>query len=297
MSNLDNQNNTSADTLLYLFSMNSKYCIDLQKQYFTAIHKDYIHPICIDNPEIRNIIVNSDSIRINNVPCFLVISNNNVSIYESDDAFSWIAEFNHKLKSSQESQSSQGYHNDQPSPDQKRSEIADDLLNKENIFGNEKENSSTQDNPKSFLKSALKNSSKTNLTTQDIPISILKTPKEPKKVTIGEGKYVKIIQDLTEFENEDNDVDENNSVNLDEDPSGMNISRETEFDKGGSQTNSKGSSHVQENVNASSASIKKANDLKKMAEEMASARSNYDEQFNKDTNGVVNNRPQDPDIY
>jgi hypothetical protein len=70
--------------LLFLHSKFSKVSQDTLS--FMPDHcRKYFHYISIDNSAIREKIKNSESVKINTVPCIIVVDiNNNVSLYESD---------------------------------------------------------------------------------------------------------------------------------------------------------------------------------------------------------------------
>lgn len=268
------------ETILYFFSANSDNCTDLQQRYFTAEHKDYIHPICVDNPKIKNIITKSPEIKIKYVPCFIRIFGNEnkkeLAKYEADDAFEWIAHFNQKHHVGPLFQQTQT--RVQPPPVRVHAHQAPILTTSRDFDQSTGLNHRPARGTGYEEKRELKyedDESDDEIPEVDIPMlkSILKESNKPpagKSVTIGKGKNIKIIQDITEdFENESECEEE-------DDPSGMSIPRGSVFDKG-------------VNGNAPmmpSAKKKKADGLKKQAEDMANQRKLFDSQFENGQNAV-----------
>lgn len=288
------------ETVIYLFSINSDNCTDLQQKYFTHEHKDYIRAVCIDNPKIREMLNKSKNIKINYVPCFLQVnSTGNVAKYEADDAFDFITAYNHRnkigplyRKSAQVNED--GRHQTELRPGNQlhpqprtivhppvhkilatnrdfdpvtgqinRPQREEGYEVRRNIPHVEVEDEEEIDEP-------------------DVPMlrSILKKaddkPSSGKTVTIGKGKHVKIIQDITE------DFEEKDDESVDDDPSGMNVPREMDFEKGGSANINTVTRGTPGAGALSSAAKKKSHDLKKMAEEMSNDRKKFDSQFDND---------------
>lgn len=59
-------------------------------QYLSYIHQKGGRSICVDHPTIRKQIVNSDKIKVNQIPCLLVSSQGKISQYEGDKAIEWL---------------------------------------------------------------------------------------------------------------------------------------------------------------------------------------------------------------
>jgi Ser-tRNA(Ala) deacylase AlaX len=81
--------------ILILYSDNSKK----SKKFFTLLNDDpvidikKINKLCIDNPEIREIV----SKHVKKVPAVMVKTNNDIEIYEAEEAFDWLTSFSEQL--------------------------------------------------------------------------------------------------------------------------------------------------------------------------------------------------------
>lgn len=81
--------------ILILYSDNSKK----SKKFFTLLNDDPVidikkmNKLCIDNPEIREIV----SKHIKKVPAVMVKTNNDIEIYEAEEAFDWLTSFSEQL--------------------------------------------------------------------------------------------------------------------------------------------------------------------------------------------------------
>ena len=78
---------------ILLYSEYSNNCRAL-RQMLKDEHLSMFEKICIDSEEIREAILNSEVIEVNNVPCFLqIFPDGTVAKYEAADAFKWVTQF------------------------------------------------------------------------------------------------------------------------------------------------------------------------------------------------------------
>lgn len=81
---------SNVKTVILLWSVHSESCSKL-RQMMTEDDLRLFEKICIDNPEIRQAVIESSKIQIKYVPCFLLIGERGqiLSKFESNDAFQW----------------------------------------------------------------------------------------------------------------------------------------------------------------------------------------------------------------
>jgi hypothetical protein len=83
----------SSPTLILLYSEYSANCKKL-RGLIKEEHLDLFEKICIDSEEVRDAILSSENIQINNVPCFLYIfPDGTVAKYEAIKAFEFIVQY------------------------------------------------------------------------------------------------------------------------------------------------------------------------------------------------------------
>lgn len=86
--------------VLVLYSEYSNKCkdfIDLLDSD-TVIDSNKLNKMCIDNPDIRNTILQQNQVILKKVPCVLVKnSNQTVDVHEGKKAFDWLEEFSEQL--------------------------------------------------------------------------------------------------------------------------------------------------------------------------------------------------------
>lgn len=72
------------------YSLNSKKLMDLLDK-FPIDFKINFQPICVDNKKVRNIILSSKKIKVNLIPCLLIIyPNGGVEQYDGETAYIWL---------------------------------------------------------------------------------------------------------------------------------------------------------------------------------------------------------------
>jgi Ser-tRNA(Ala) deacylase AlaX len=81
--------------ILILYSEYSKKC----KKFLNTLNNDPVidikklNKLCIDNPEIREIVVK----HVKKVPAVMVKTDNDIELYEADEAFDWLISFSEQL--------------------------------------------------------------------------------------------------------------------------------------------------------------------------------------------------------
>jgi hypothetical protein len=84
-------------TIVYLFSKYSKACNSFT-DLINSANIDYLSPVCVDNKEVRNRILNS-KFNIQSLPCLLFIySVGNIEKFEGDSCFRWAEELRAKMQ-------------------------------------------------------------------------------------------------------------------------------------------------------------------------------------------------------
>jgi hypothetical protein len=81
--------------ILILYSDYSKKC----KKFLATLHDDPVidikklNKLCIDNPEIREVVTK----HVKKVPAVMVKTNNDIELYEAEEAFDWLTSFSDQL--------------------------------------------------------------------------------------------------------------------------------------------------------------------------------------------------------
>jgi hypothetical protein len=79
--------------MVLFFSNYSDHCKNL-RDHIKDEYLSFFKPLCIDSEEVRNIILQSNNIKIDKVPCLLnIFADGTVAKYEADKAFQWIQNF------------------------------------------------------------------------------------------------------------------------------------------------------------------------------------------------------------
>lgn len=83
--------------MILLFSNYSSACKKL-RQGLKDEYLSHFKPVCVDNEQIRSLLLESSNIQVERVPCLLhVFADGTVAKYEAEDAFRWIANFVSRL--------------------------------------------------------------------------------------------------------------------------------------------------------------------------------------------------------
>lgn len=83
-------------TTVLLYSKNSKVCNQLfQMMDLSGLNLNSLLSlilICVDDADVRDIILSSDKVKVEGVPCILIVSDHTIQTFEGIDAFNWMEE-------------------------------------------------------------------------------------------------------------------------------------------------------------------------------------------------------------
>ena len=81
------------ESVVYLYSKYSASCKEFSDRITTSTLKDSFNLLCVDNKDIRKVVVSS-KYSIKSIPCVLcVFSNSVIEKYEGEQAFRWLDQF------------------------------------------------------------------------------------------------------------------------------------------------------------------------------------------------------------
>lgn len=86
---------------ILFYSKYSKHCLAFIDKLKSNKINLPIDTLCVDNEIIRNKIISSKNIKIETVPCLLIIQNSSVSKYEANDLVLWIDDIIEKKEASE----------------------------------------------------------------------------------------------------------------------------------------------------------------------------------------------------
>lgn len=312
----------NSPTLVLLYSINSPKCDQLR----SLLKDDYLRffkAINVDNKKIRNMLLNSTTLKITTVPCIIeIFPDGNLASYEGEKAFEWLTNFINVLEQRNRLPNTPQSQPQRP-PFRKIDDILEepDIEDQNNISGLQgKINSSIDISEKQAdLSSALRRGPKrtayrgmvenenfTGLTSErdmhlgeinrpargdghnnmrsslpDIPQDYIDMEIEEKPISkkypVKSGNKVKLIEDITPDEDE-----EQEHILDNEDPSGMNIPRDDSLSSSGMMG---GMNELPRNRNR-----EKGTSLKNLAASIERARSSEEDQMKSYKQGVVKNQ-------